>query len=181
MRSFSLVLLRRLLFRVSPAAPQPHQPRLTLYDRLSSNTLTTLQRLFLNLLSNEHVQDVRKKAVDTITELANQEMARGRPWHALQAQAFSMAQVVQQPGDRAATPAALRESAFRIFAGCPNLVMDLQTEAVLGVFQKGLQDSESVPVCYKLPILLLIVSNSPKQVRHAALLASVEYLTAADS
>lgn len=35
---------------------------------------------------------------------------------------------------------ALRESAYRVFAGCPNLMMDLQTDAVLGVFQRGLQD-----------------------------------------
>jgi hypothetical protein len=40
----------------------------------------------------------------------------------------------------------LREAAYRVFAGCPNLVMDLQTDAVLGVFQKGLQDSQSVDV-----------------------------------
>jgi hypothetical protein len=44
-RSFSLVLLRWLLFRVSPAAPAP-------FDALR---LAVLQRLFLNLLSNEHV------------------------------------------------------------------------------------------------------------------------------
>jgi importin-5 len=40
----------------------------------------------------------------------------------------------------------LREGAYRVFSGCPNLVMDLQTDAVLGVFQKGLQDAESVDV-----------------------------------
>ncbi|KAF9445877.1 ARM repeat-containing protein [Macrolepiota fuliginosa MF-IS2] len=160
MRSFSLVLLRRLLFRVSPSPSQQHQPRLTLYDHLSSNTLTTLQRLLLHSLTHELSQDVRKKAVDTITDLANQEMARGRPWHALQSQAFAMTQY--QAADRGVPPAALRESAFRVFAGCPNLVVDLQTDAVLGVFQKGLQDSESVAV------------------RHAALLAAVGYLTAAD-
>jgi hypothetical protein len=145
MRSFSLVLLRRLLFRVSPGPAQPQHPRLTLYDHLSSSTLATLQRLLLHSLSNEVSADVRKKAVDTITDLANQEMARGRPWHALQAQAFSMSQM--QTSDRNVAPSALRESAFRVFAGCPNLVMDLQTDAVMAVFQKGLQDSENVAVC----------------------------------
>lgn len=146
MRSFSLVLLRRLLFRVSPSPSQQlqQQPRLTLYDHLSSNTLTTLQRLLLHSLSHELSQDVRKKGVDTITDLANQEMTRGRPWHALQAQAFSMTQI--QTSDRGIPPTALRESAFRVFAGCPNLVMDLQTDTVLGVFQRGLQDTESVQV-----------------------------------
>jgi hypothetical protein len=152
MRSFSLVLLRRLLFRVSPAAPQPHQPRLTLYDHLSSNTLTTLQRLLLYSLSHERAPDVRKKAVDTITDLSKQEMARGRPWHALQLQAFAIAQV--QVAEHGVSPDALRESAFRIFAGCPNLVVDLQADGVLGVFQKGLQDNESVAVS----LLFLVVA-----------------------
>lgn len=182
MRSFSLVLLRRLLFRVSPSSPtQQLQPRLTLHDHLSSNTLTTLQRLLLHSLSHEISQDVRKKAVDTITDLANQEMTRGRPWHALQAQAFSMTQV--QTTDRGLPPTALRESAFRVFAGCPNLVLDLQTDAVLGVFQRGLQDTESVQV------YLYISFTKPRisfkitvfQVRHAALLAAVGYFTAADA
>ncbi|XP_006460617.1 hypothetical protein AGABI2DRAFT_220702 [Agaricus bisporus var. bisporus H97] len=162
MRSFSLVLLRRLLFRLAPAAAaNPHQPRLTLYDHLSSNTLSTLQRLLLHSLSHERAPDVRKKAVDTITDLSKQEMARGRPWHALQLQAFAIAQV--QVAEHGVPPGALRESAFRIFAGCPNLVLDLHADGVLGVFQKGLQDTESVDV------------------RHAALLAAVEYLSAADS
>ncbi|KAG1888483.1 armadillo-type protein, partial [Suillus fuscotomentosus] len=58
--------------------------------------------------------------------------------------------------------AGFRESAFRLFSGCPNLVMNLQTDAVLTVFRKGLQDSQSV------------------HVRLAALQASVSYLTACD-
>ena len=39
-----------------------------------------------------------------------------------------------------------RECAFRVFSGCPNLVMDLQTDAVLSVFEKGLRDTQSVDV-----------------------------------
>ncbi|KAI0061801.1 ARM repeat-containing protein [Artomyces pyxidatus] len=152
MRSFALVLLRRLLFRTS-AGPSAKATRLTLYDRLSSQTLGTLERLLLHCLSHEASEAVRRKAVDTICDLANHAMGRGRPWHALQAQAFAMTQS-PEPG--------ARESAFRVFAGCPNLVMDLQTDAVLNVLQKGLQDPQSVDV------------------RHAALRASVSYLTASD-
>ncbi|KDQ51416.1 hypothetical protein JAAARDRAFT_185002 [Jaapia argillacea MUCL 33604] len=149
MRSFSLVLLRRLLFRTAP-----HQTaKLTLYDHLSSQTLATLERILLRSLSHEPSQVVRRKAVDTICDLANNAMARGRPWHALQAQAFGMVQ---------SHDANAREAAFIVFAGCTNLIMDLQTDAVLGVLQKGLQDSESV------------------EVRHAALRASVEFLMASD-
>ena len=132
MRSFSLVLLRRLLFRSGL------NQRLSLYDHLSSQTLTTIERLLLHALLHEPAIVVRRKAVDTVTDLANNSMDRGRPWHALQAQAFSMAQN-DDPG--------LREAAFRVFAGSPNLVMDLQTQHVLSVLQKGLQDPQSVEVC----------------------------------
>ncbi|KII95405.1 hypothetical protein PLICRDRAFT_86789 [Plicaturopsis crispa FD-325 SS-3] len=149
MRSFSLVLLRRLLFR-----PTGKAPNVTLYDHLSSQTITTLERLLLYSLSHEPSSAVRRKTGDTVCDLANNEMSRGRPWHALQAQTFSMA----QNGDAPA-----REAAFAVFSGCPNLVMDLQTDGVLRVFQKGLQDAQSV------------------EVRHAALRASVSYLTASDA
>lgn len=141
MRSFSLVLLRRLLFRTSPS--QAHTPtnqngpRLTLYDHLSAQALTNIERLLLHSLSHETSAVVRRKSVDTITDLANNSMQRGRPWHALQAQAFTMSQ---------SPDAGLREAAFRVFAGSSMLVMDLQTDAVLGVLKGGLQDSESIDV-----------------------------------
>ena len=38
------------------------------------------------------------------------------------------------------------DSAFHIFAGCPNLIMDLQTDAVLRVLQDGLQGQQSIDV-----------------------------------
>ncbi|KAI5991786.1 armadillo-type protein [Pisolithus marmoratus] len=152
MRSFSLVLLRRLLFR-PPPQQHPKDPRMTLYDHMSTQALTTLERLLLHSLSHEPSDSVRRKTVDTVCDLANNAMSRGRPWHALQAQAFSMTQVAE---------IGFRECAFRVFSGSPNLVIDLQTEAVLSVFQKGLQDSHSVDV------------------RLAALRASVSYLTASD-
>ncbi|KAJ8091013.1 importin subunit beta-3 [Marasmius tenuissimus] len=177
MRSFSLVLLRRLLFRPSATPPSSQSgnganfhlvalaPTLTLYDRLSSSALTTLERLLLHSLGHEVSASVRRKTVDTISDVANQGMARGRPWHALQAQVFSMANAGLEGSQSTfvgAQAAGLRESAFRVFAGCPNLVMDLQTDAVLRVFSQGLKDEESI------------------EVRHAALEAAVIYLTSAD-
>ncbi|KAH7909589.1 ARM repeat-containing protein [Hygrophoropsis aurantiaca] len=150
MRSFSLVLLRRLLFRSQPSK----EPRVTLYDTLPSQALTTLERLLLHSLSHEPTNLVRRKAVDTVCDLANNSMRRGRPWHALQAQTFSMTQ---------ASEAHFRECAYRVFTGCPNLVTDLQTDAVLGVLQKGLQDAESIDV------------------RLCALRASVTYLSFCDA
>lgn len=183
MRSFSLVLLRRLVFRPAPtstsqptsvlAAVSAAPNRTTLYDHLSAQTLSTLERLLLFSLAHETAPGVRRKTVDTITDLAAQGMARGHAWHALQAQAFAMAHAGLEghPGvgtgehqQQQTAPTVLqRESAFRVFAGCPNLVMDLQIDAVLGVFQRGLKDQESI------------------EVRHAALLASVNFLSAADA
>jgi len=145
MRSFSLVLLRRLLFRSAPGtSPTPPATRLTLYDHLSHQTLATLERLLLFSLSHEASSTVRRKCVDTVCDLANQGMMRGRPWHALQAQAFNMTH--SQTSERGEVAAGLREIAYRVFAGCSNLVMDLQVDAVLSAFQRGLQDQESIEV-----------------------------------
>ncbi|EKM53787.1 uncharacterized protein PHACADRAFT_260306 [Phanerochaete carnosa HHB-10118-sp] len=80
-------------------------------------------------------------------------MSRGRPWHSLQQQAFQMTES-EDP--------VTRENAYRVFAGSPNLIMDLRTDSVIGMLQKGLQDPQSVDV------------------RHAALRASVAYLSASD-
>jgi importin-5 len=151
MRSFSLVLLRRLLFRASPG-PSSKSPRLTLYDRLSAQTLTAIERILLHSLLHEQIDSVRRKAVDTICDLANNSMGRGRPWHALQAQSFAMC--------KSADPST-RECAFRIFSGSPNLIMDLQTDAVLRVLQEGLQDRQSVEVRLSLPLISHSFSLSP--------------------
>lgn len=110
---------------------------MTLYDHLSVQTLATVERLLLHSLSHEPSEVVRRKAVDTICDISNNSMTRGRPWHALQAQAFAMTQ---------SADSIARESAFRVFAGCPNLIVDLQTESVLSLLQKGLQDPQSVEV-----------------------------------
>lgn len=48
-----------------------------------------------------------------------------------------------------------RQSAFSVFGGCPNLVLDLQTEAVVEVFGRGLQDPQSVDVS-ALPTLFIL-------------------------
>ncbi|KAG6886930.1 hypothetical protein C0992_001601 [Termitomyces sp. T32_za158] len=145
MRSFSLVLLRRLLFRAAPAV---------LYDQLPKHAIANLERLLLHALHREQAPAVRRAAVDTVADVANQLMARGRPWPALQSQAFTMA-LAPAPHDRA--------SAFAIFAAAPNLVMDLRTDDVIPVLHRGLQDPHSIDV------------------RSAALRATVAYLDAADS
>jgi hypothetical protein len=147
MRSFSLVLLRRLLFRTSPGS-STKSPCMTPYDRLSVQTLNVIERSLLHSLLHEQIDSVHQKAVDTICDLANNSMECGRLWHALQAQAFAMCK---------GTDPTARDSAFRIFAGCPNLVMDLQTDVVLRVLQDGLQDRQSIDV--RAFILLLLKSR----------------------
>ena len=137
MRSFSLVLLRRLLFRA------PTNQTLPLYDHLSTATLSHIERLLLHSLLREPSIAVRRRATDTIAELANHSMVRGRPWHALQQQAFAMAE--------SEDPIA-RENAFRVFAGSPNLIIDLQMDSVLAVLQKGLQDPQSIEVSILYPL-----------------------------
>jgi importin-5 len=143
MRSFSLVLLRRLLLRSQPHLPG--KPALTLYDSLPAQTLTSIERLLLHAVAHESTGVVRRKAVDTVIDVANKTAERGRPWHALQVQAFAMVQS-EDPG--------ARESAFSVFAGCPVLILDLQTETILQLLQKGLQDPSSLDVSNTYPCIL---------------------------
>lgn len=51
-----------------------------------------------------------------------------------------------------------RESTFSVFGGCPNLVLGLQTEAVVEVFGRGLQDPQSVDVSVLLTFFTLEIS-----------------------
>jgi hypothetical protein len=90
---------------------------------------------------------VCRKTVDTVCDIANQGMMRGRPWHALQAQVFNMAQA--QGDSKGTGGVGLRECAYRVLAGCPNLVMDLHADAVLATFQRGLQDGHSIEVFHE--------------------------------
>lgn len=140
MRSFSLVLLRRLLLRTSPhgAKELAGPPTLSLYDQLPASTLKSIEQLLLHSVAHESAPVVRHKAVDTVIDLANRSADGGHPWHALQVQTFAMVGH-EDPG--------ARESAFRIFAGCPFLILDLQTLNVLDILTKGLQDPSSVEVC----------------------------------
>ncbi|KAF8521902.1 ARM repeat-containing protein [Hysterangium stoloniferum] len=151
MRSFALVLLRRILFRPLPDSPSVlRSTRITLYDHLSEPTRTALERALLSALSHEPSASVRPKLADTITDLASASFERGRPWLALQAQSFS---ATLDPDQRQ------RESAYRIFGNVPALMGDQQVDAIVRVLQRGLQDPESL------------------EVRHAALRASVAYLS----
>lgn len=83
MRTFSLVLLRRLLFRdkgTNISTPTGHN---TLYDHLSESTRTALERLILSCLSHEERDGVRRKCADTVSDIANESFERGRDWEGL--------------------------------------------------------------------------------------------------
>jgi len=137
MRSFSLVLLRRLLFRPSPQHSS-NSVTTTLYDHLSAQTLATLERLLLHSVIHEPVPVVRRKAADTVSDVANHAMRNGRPWHALQNEVFKLVHSPDPLG---------REIAYRVFTSSSNIILDLQVETVLGTLQRGLEDRESIDVC----------------------------------
>ena len=136
MRSFSLVLLRRLLFRPGPQHSS-NSVATTLYDHLSAQTLATLERLLLQSISHEPVMVVRRKAADTVSDVANHAMRNGRPWHALQTEIFRLVHGSDPMG---------REIAYRVFTSSPNVILDLQVETVIGTLQRGLEDGESIDV-----------------------------------
>lgn len=137
MRSFSLVLLRRLLFRPMPFTQGV--PRQQLYDHLAEQTRDTLERVVLSCLQNEADDSVRKKVADTICDLAKGSLERGRPWEALQVQTFT---ATRSPN------AGHREAAYRIFTYVPQIALSQEMNAVIDVFDRGLQDPESLNVCH---------------------------------
>ena len=137
MPSFSLVLLLHLLFCPAPS-PATQRYSTTSPPPSTSSHIVRPLTIFpprcsplsnVYSLSHEPAPIVRRKSVNTIYDISNQGMVHGRPWHALQAQAFTMTKAQDQGGR---TPgAALRESAYWVFARCPNFVMNLQMDAAL--------------------------------------------------
>lgn len=88
-------------------------------------------------LRSEHDESVRNKIVDTICDIAIGSMERGRPWPELQSAAFECSQSPAHP---------LRQSAFKIFANVPQLILDQEISVAVNVLERGLQDPESVEV-----------------------------------
>jgi hypothetical protein len=144
MRSLSLVLLRRILFRplrpqalFNPNAKTQATQRVTLHGQLSDDTLDTLEGLLLHSLMHEPSATVRHKSIDTVAQFASHNIRRGRPWHALQIHAFNMVQSTHAPE---------REAAFMLFTESPKLAMQLETEAMMSALANGIKDTRSVDV-----------------------------------
>ncbi|KAI0713974.1 hypothetical protein C8Q76DRAFT_693715 [Earliella scabrosa] len=114
MRSFSLVLLRRLLFRSSTSQ------RVALYDHLGAPAFETLQRI---LLLHEPATIARRKTVDTVTDLSNQATKRGHPWPALQP--IRHGRRCRRPHARGRLPHLRRL----------RLIIDLNTDGVVSILQ----------------------------------------------
>lgn len=144
MRSLSLVLLRRILFRLlrpkaifNPNAQSQATQSVTLHGQLSDDTLDTLEGLLLHCLLHEPSPTVRHKSIDTIAQFATYNIRRGRPWHALQLQAFSMTQSAHAPE---------RVAAFMLFTESPKLAMQLETEAIITALTNGMKKAQTVDV-----------------------------------
>jgi hypothetical protein len=79
MRSFSAVLLRRILFRPLPTSSvSASSGSSTIYDHISEPTRNNIEKALLHCLKEESDESVRKKVVDTITDVALGSLERGR-------------------------------------------------------------------------------------------------------
>lgn len=123
MRSFSLILLRRLLFR---SITSTTSSRLVLYDQLSETTRASLERTVIQSLLDDSPSSVKNKAADTITDLANASFQRSRPWPELPDAVF------RAVGGNASA----RESAYRIMERCAMLIAEVPAEVLV----RGMND-----------------------------------------
>ena len=124
MCSFLLILLQHLLFCASSGS-STKSPHISLYDRLSVQTLNAIKRSLLHSLLHAQIDSIHRKAINTVCNLANNSMEHSKPRHALQAQAFAMCRD---------TNLTARHSAFCIFASCVTLRLGIHLDVrFLGV------------------------------------------------
>ncbi|PVZ98231.1 hypothetical protein BB558_005779 [Smittium angustum] len=148
-RGFAAVLLRRVSLKENfGVAEIADAPEGTVWSRVTADTRTQVKSMLLSSLERESDNGARNKVCDTISEVANVEDA----WPEL-LQALFVSSTSGLP--------ALRESAFRIFTGCPQLLVDQNPQSVKDAFIVAFQDS----------------SNN---VRLAALKAAVQFLMIAE-
>ncbi|KAG2213565.1 hypothetical protein INT46_002271 [Mucor plumbeus] len=134
LRSHCSVLLRRLAFKQFTSSANPDA---RLWDMVQDSTRLGVKELLLVALANETDQSTRHKVSDTIAEVARSDLSDGNKWDSLLKALFECS---QSPN------AALRESAFRIFASVPELIAGQHTDALKNVFLTSLTDAESQAV-----------------------------------
>ncbi|KAL2864635.1 nuclear import receptor PSE1 [Aspergillus lucknowensis] len=128
-RSFAAVLFRRIATktRKDPITNSAKE----LFSTLNREQRLIIRQKLVTCLTNESVNDVRRKIGDAVAEVARQYTDNGDQWPELLGILF---QASQSPN------AGLREASFRIFSTTPSIIEKPHEDAVLGVFGKGFKD-----------------------------------------
>ncbi|KAJ2078427.1 importin subunit beta-3 [Coemansia sp. RSA 988] len=147
-RAFASVLLRRIAFQTAGGLENKEDER-TVWSAVPVNVQQAVRAELLGALGSESDQSARHKLCDTIAEIADND--EGEIWPELLPALYACAQD---------SNAALRESAYRVFAACAHLLENQSAESVSTGFVGAFQDSEA-------------------QVRVAALKAAVAFVVAA--
>ncbi|PVV04701.1 hypothetical protein BB560_000793 [Smittium megazygosporum] len=123
-RGFASVLLRRVSLKENfdQADDQNPDANTSVWFRVSADTKNIVKTCLLNSLENEQVPDVRNKVCDSISDFAYTE-------------ALLLCSSSPNP--------ALRESAYRIFAGHPLILSEQDPSAVKNGFLNAFQDPEN--------------------------------------
>ncbi|ODQ56549.1 ARM repeat-containing protein [Saitoella complicata NRRL Y-17804] len=129
MRSFAVVLLRRIAFKPAPGYPEESEK--TIYDILNDVARKNVHDLLLASFAEEQVVGVRHKVCDAIAEIARHGLYSSYKWPDLLQALFSCSKSPE---------AAHRESAYRVFAAVPTLIGSQHADILKGAFQAGLED-----------------------------------------
>jgi importin-5 len=158
MRTFSLVLLRRLLFRELSIQNQTRSPspsptgHNSLYDHLSEGTRCSLEKLVLSCLTHEERESVRRKCTDTVSDIALGSFERGRDWEGLRiwiGEACSRGGLAMRWDlysiDNHFLNEIFRESSYSILSNVSALLHDIPLDTLLPLLQSGLQLPNTPP------------------------------------
>ncbi|KAL4868828.1 hypothetical protein BDV12DRAFT_93912 [Aspergillus spectabilis] len=128
-RSFAAVLFRRIATRTrkDPVTTESKE----LFSTLAPEQRLIIRQKLVTCLTNESVNDVRRKIGDAVAEIARQYTENGEQWPELLGILF---QASQSPD------AGLREASYRIFSTTPSVIEKSHEDAVMGVFGKGFKD-----------------------------------------
>ncbi|OMJ17419.1 Importin subunit beta-3 [Smittium culicis] len=148
-RGFASVLLRRVSLKEDFNSTNSEDiPDATVWVRAKEDTRAQVKALLLSALDRETDSSSRNKICDTVSDIFNFDDS----WPELLSTLFAISS--------SANPSH-RESAYRIFCGCPQLLIDQNPQSIRDAFIGAFQDSDS-------------------SVRLAALKAGVQVLMAFD-
>ncbi|KAG0362852.1 importin subunit beta-3 [Gamsiella multidivaricata] len=141
LRSFAAVLMRRVAFKSAPEQQQQQGSKktstteVTLWDVTQEATRTTTKALFLESLSRENHRSVRNKICDTIAEMARASSTgtKEQSWPELLPALFECAN---------STRSELRESAYRVFASMPSLIVTQPADTLHNMFAESFKDAD---------------------------------------